>query len=439
MTGDPVFGLVVKLSIPTIISMLITTIYNTADTYFVSALGNAATGAVSVVYSIQAIIQAIGYGFGMGSQSLISRRLGEKKQEEANLIGASGFVAAFLMGLLITFLGLIDLPFLMDLFGSTEAALPLAVDYGRIILIGAPIFCSSFVLNNILRGEGKATLSMVGLCSGGIINIGLDALFIRVYGMGVVGAALATVISQFLSFLILGAFFLFGKSELRLDLRKTSRHLSDYLDIFRVGLPTVFRQSLGSVASTLLNIAVRPFGDAAFAAVSIANKVYMLMRSMVIGVGQGFQPVAGFNYGAKNYRRVRSAFKAATLLGTVFCAFSAVFLFFFSREVLSVFRDGDAEAIAIGAEMLRYLSFSLLVLGYSTFVNQLYQSLGFVVPATLLASCRQGIFFIPIVLLLPGWIGLKGILMAQALSDVLTFLVSIPFHARIWRNELRVE
>ena len=436
MTESPVFGLVLRLSVPTTFSMLITSIYNLADTYFVSTLGNAATGAVGVVYSIQSIIQAVGYGFGMGAQSLISRRLGEQKKEEANLYATSGFVASFLVGLLLMVLGLIDLPFLMHLFGATDTALPFACDYGFWILLGAPVFCSSFVLNNILRAEGKASLSMIGLCSGGILNIGLDALLIFKLQMGVAGAAIATMISQIVSFLILLLFFVLKKSIVEINPFRTSRRIGDYLSIFRVGLPTVFRQSLGSVATTLLNIAVRPHGDVAQSAVSIANKIYMLLRSMLIGVGQGFQPVAGYNFGAKRYDRVKKAFNSAIFLGTLYGVFVGVILFFWSEQILGIFRPGDWKAIDIGGEMLRYLSLSLPVLGYSTFVNQLYQSLGFVFPATFLASCRQGIFFIPMILLLPAWIGLTGILLAQALSDLLTFGISIPFHIRMFKRHI---
>ena len=218
--------------------------------------------------------------------------------------------------------------------------------------------------------------------------------------MGVAGAAAATVLSQVVSFLILGAFFVFGKSTVKVNPLRTSRRIKDYVTVFRVGLPTVFRQSLGSLATALLNVTVRPYGDAAMSAVSIANKIYMLLRSMLIGVGQGFQPVAGYNFGAKLYARVRKAFNAAIIIGTVYGVSAAVILYFFSGEIIGLFRAGDTKVIEIGGKMLKYLCMSLPVLGYSTFVNQLYQSLGFVVPATVLASCRQGIFFIPLLLIL---------------------------------------
>lgn len=439
MTESPVFGLVLRLSVPTTFSMLITSVYNLADTFFVASLGNAATSAVGVVFSIQSIIQAVGYGFGMGTQSLISRKLGEKKTDEANMYGASGFIAALLMGLLIMGLGLIDRPFLMRLFGATETALPLACDYGLWILIGAPVFCSSFVLNNILRAEGKANLSMIGLCSGGLLNIGLDALFIFALNMGVAGAAIATLISQVASFVILLSFFVFKRSVVRINILLASKKVKDYLNIFRVGLPTVFRQSLGSVATAMLNVAVRPYGDAAMSAVSIANKIYMLLRSMLIGVGQGFQPVAGYNYGAKRYDRVREAFNHAIVIGTAYGLAAAILLYLLSGEIMGLFRPGDAEVIAIGSKMLRFLSISLPLLGYSTFVNQLYQCLGFVAPATLLASCRQGLFFIPLIIALPAYMGIAGIQITQSVADALTFAISIPYHAKIMRGELKLD
>lgn len=436
MTESAVFPLVLRLSVPTVISMLITSIYNMADTVFVSSLGNDCISAVGVVYSIQSVIQAIGFGFGMGAQSIISRRLGEKKYDEANLYAASALIAALLCGSVILGLGMIDLPFVMRLFGSTETALAAACRYGAVILIGAPVFCASFVLNNVLRAQGKASLSMVGLCCGGVLNIGLDALFIFGLEMGVVGAALATVISQAASFSILLSFFLTGKSVVKISPLRAGRHIGDYFFIFRTGLPTVFRQGLGSVATTLLNRAVRPWGDAAMAAVSLSNKIYILLRSMLIGVGQGFQPVVGYNYGAGKNDRARSAFHCAILIGTCYGFIAAVVLWFFPESLMGLFRPGDTEVIGIGAGMLRILALPLLVLGYSTFVNQIYQSLGFVLPATLLASCRQGIFFIPLVLLLPSFFGLAGIQWTQAIADVLTFLVSVPFHVLIYKKIL---
>ncbi len=428
MTELPVAKLVFALSLPTVMSQMITSIYNMADTLFVTRLGDSASGAVSVVYALQSIIQAVGYGLAMGAGSLVSRHLGEKDDDGANKYASCAFFSAFFLGLLLMAVCLIDLPGLLRLFGSTETILPYAVDYAFIILLGAPMMCSSFVLNNVLRSEGKAVFSMLGLTAGGILNIILDPIFIFGIGMGVAGAALATVISQCIGFLILLSFYLTGRSVVKLSFKRISRRIRDYILIVNTGLPTVFRQGLGSLATTLLNVQVKFFGDAAVAAVGIANKIYMLLRSLVIGVGQGFQPVAGYNYGAGKPRRVKKAFWVATAFGSVISVLASVVLLTCSEQIIALFDPETAETVRVAARMLRYIGIALPVLGYSTFVNQLYQSLGYVKGATFLASCRQGIFFVPLIFLLSRLVGLDGILLTQPLSDLLTFLISIPFN-----------
>ncbi len=428
MTEGSVTRLVMALSFPTVMSQMITSIYNMADTFFVTRLGDSAVGAVSIVYALQSIIQAIGFGLAMGAGSLVSRRLGEKDNDGASKYASCAFFSAFLLGLLLTLGGMIDLDGLLMLFGSTETILPYATEYAFIILLGAPVMCSSFVLNNIIRAEGKATFSMIGLTAGGVLNILLDPIFIFYFDMGVAGAALATVLSQCVSFCILLAFYLSGRSIVKLSPRRMSRRAGDYVMVVKTGLPTVFRQGLGSLATTLLNVQVKIYGDAAIAAVGIANKIYMLLRSLIIGIGQGFQPVAGYNYGAGKPRRVKQAFWVATVMGTVISTTAALGLFFFSEPLIALFKPETAEAVAISGRMLVYLACALPFLAYSTFVNQLYQSLGYVKGATVLASLRQGVFFVPLILLLPMWMHLEGILVTQALSDILTFGVSIPFN-----------
>lgn len=308
MTETSVTKLVLSLSLPTILSQMITSIYNMADTFFVTRLGDSAVGAVSIVYALQSIIQAVGYGLAMGAGSLTSRHLGQKDNEGASKYASCAFFSAFFFGLLLTVVGLIDLDGLLWLFGSTETILPYAVKYAFIILLGAPMMCSSFVISNVLRAEGKATMAMVGLTFGGVLNMVLDPVFIFGCDMGVAGAALATVLSQGVSFFILLVYYISGRSIVKLSIRRVSRRAGDYGLIVKTGLPTVFRQGLGSVATTLLNVRVKVYGDAAIAAVGIANKVYMLLRGLIIGVGQGFQPVAGYNYGAGKPRRVKAAF-----------------------------------------------------------------------------------------------------------------------------------
>ncbi len=428
MTETSVTKLVLMLSLPTVLSQMITSIYNMADTFFVTKLGDSAVGAVSVVYALQSIIQAVGYGLAMGAGSLVSRYLGKKDDETACKYASCAFFSAFFFGLLLTVGCMIDLDGLLSLFGSTDTILPHAVRYAFIILLGAPMMCSSFVLNNIIRAEGKATFSMIGLTVGGVLNIILDPIFIFTFDMGVAGAALATVLSQGVSFCVLLGFYLSGKSIVKLSIKRVSRRARDYLTIVNTGLPTVCRQGMSSVSTTLLNIAVKPYGDPAIAAVGIANKVYMLIRGLIIGVGQGFQPVAGYNYGAGKKARVKKAFWVATILGTIVSTVAAAAFIIFPEPIISIFDPETAEAAQTAARMLVFLGMALPVLGYSTFVNQLYQSLGFVKGATLLASCRQGIFFIPLILILPGIIGLDGVLVTQSAADILTFLISVPFN-----------
>lgn len=433
MTTESVWKLVFLLSIPTVLSMLISSVYNTADTFFVSKLGDSATGAVGIVFALQSIIQAFGYGIGMGCGSLVSRHLGAGDREGANKYASSAVAAAAAVGAVICVIGFAATDPMLRLFGSTETILPHARGYTRFILLGAPIMSVSFTLSNILRSEGHATFSMIGLTVGGLINMALDPLFIFTFGCGVAGAAMATVISQFISFTILLCFFLMKKSCISLSFGSISRKFSDYSLIVRTGLPTVFRQGLGSVATTLLNNGAGMFGDPAIAAVSIASKLYMLLRSLIIGVGQGFQPVAGYNYGARLYGRVKKSFLAATVIGSAVSFTSALCILIFPTQIMGFFNPETQATVDFGVRMLRFLGLSLPVLAYSTFVNQLYQSLGYVKGATFLASCRQGIFFIPLILILPRVIGETGIQMSQAAADLLTFAVSIPFNIYFFR------
>ncbi len=436
MTESSVAKLVISLSIPTVLSQMITSIYNMADTYFVTSLGDSAVGAVSVVYALQSIIQAIGYGLAMGASSLVSMKLGQKENKSASKYASCAFYAAFFMGLLLALGCLVDLDGLLRMFGSTETILPYARDYGLIILLGAPMMCASFVMNNVTRAQGRAVMAMIGLTLGGVFNILLDPLLIFVFDMGVGGAALATVLSQCISFLILLSFYLSGKSILSLSPKNLSKNPADYVLIVKTGLPTVFRQGLGSLSTTLLNVQVKVYGDAAIAAVGIANKIYMLLRSFVLGIGHGFQPVAGYNYGAKKNDRVKKAFWVATAVGTVVASLSALLLLCFCDQVIGFFNPETAETLRIGSRMLIFMGFSLPTLGYSTYVNPLYQSLGYVKGATVLASCRQGLFFVPLIFILPAFLDLDGILLTQPLADILTCLVSIPFNVYFLKKVL---
>lgn len=436
MTETPITPLLVSLSLPSVANMLLSSIYNMADTYFVTSIGESAIGGVGVVFSIQSIIQAVGFGVSMGSSSIVSRKLGEKDNESANRFASSAVLMGFVLGLAIAVICLSVLNPLLRIIGATETILPFARDYATVILMAAPLMCTSFVLGPLLRAEGRATFSMIVGLSGGLINLALDPLFIFTFGLGVRGAAIATAISQTLSFSFALSFYIFGKSVIKLSPRFISRKSKDYWLIIKTGAPTVFRQGLGSVATALLNGKIKIYGDAAVAAVTLANKVYIFLRSIVLGVGQGFQPIAGYNYGAKRLDRVKKVFIAATIFGSCAAIFGAVICATIPGTVMKLLGAENPDTVAIGTRLLLMYSIALPLLGFSSYVNMMYQSLGFVAGATFLASCRQGIFFIPLIFVLPIFFNMNGVLLTQPIADILTFIASIPFCIWFLKNIL---
>lgn len=435
MTETPVFRLLVRLSLPTVAGQLVTVLYNTADTWFVSRISTSASAAVGVSFALMSIIQAIGYDFGMGAGSIISRKLGAEENESAEVCASSALFAAIFCGLLLSVVGLSVLKPLMRLLGSTETMLPYSCAYARYILLSAPIMCGAFVMNKTLSAEGETRFAMIGLCVGGFLNIALDPIFIYVLDYGIAGAALATAISQAAGFCVLLSQYLRKRSIIRLGFSKISRDISVYAEISATGLPTLFRQGLTSVATAILNGRAALFGDAAVAAMTIVYKVYSLVRSVIAGIGHGFQPIAGYNYGAGNKKRTREVFWAACLLGTAVCVLSAAGIAAAAGPIVGWFRP-DPEVIGTGRGALLFVCAVLPTMAYSMFVNQLYQCLGFRRQATVLASCRQGILFIPLAYLLSSLLGLTGVQMIQPGADLLTFLVSIPFQIHFCRKYL---
>ena len=433
MTQTPVGRLICQLAMPCIISMLVTSFYNMADTFFVGKLdSNAATGAVGVVFSLMAVIQAIGFFFGHGSGNFISRELGKQNFEEASNMAATGFFSALAAGLLICVLGQIFLEPLAYLLGSTDTILPYAKAYLRVILIGAPWMTASLVLNNQLRFQGSAAYAMVGIASGAVLNIGLDPLLIFVFGMGVAGAAWATIFSQFVSFCLLLA-GCFRGGNLHIHISRVQLKWSYYAMIVKGGLPSLARQGLASVATICLNQAARSYGDAAIAAMGVVQRITMFGASAMIGFGQGFQPFCGFNYGAKLYDRVKKAFWFCFKSSTVFLLAVSAMGFVFAPQLVALFRD-DPEVIAIGAAALRFQCLTFAAHGWVVMSNMMLQTIGRTVPATFLAMARQGIFFIPLVWILSSVLGLLGIQMTQMISDLLTLACSIPIQLHTLRT-----
>ena len=426
MTETPIPQLVLSLAAPTILSMLITSIYNLADTFFVGQISTSASGAVGVVSSLMAIIQALGFMLGHGAGTIISRSLGSRDTTAATRFASTSFFTALVFGVVLAVAGLGTLPHFMMLLGSTETILPHACAYARPILIAAPLMISSLVMNNILRYEGKASFAMIGLVTGGVLNIALDPLFMFVFGLGTAGAGIATALSQSISFCILLSMFLRGKTVSQFRLSAVTREARDFGRILLGGAPSFGRQGLNSIGGMLLNLAARSYGDAAVAGMSIVSRIFLFIISVAIGVGQGLQPVASFNYGARKYRRVRQA--AIFTIEAAFCMLVVlVGLCWVNGDALvRLFRD-DPAVTTVALPAFHYQCLAMLLQPIIVVANMTFQSVGASGRATFLACCRQGVFFIPLILILPRTHGLFGVEICQPIADVLTFLVSLPF------------
>lgn len=426
MTETPVSKLIIMLGIPTTVSMLVTNIYNMADTYFVGKLGTSASGAVGIVFGLMAIIQAFGFMFGHGAGSIISRRLGAKDVESATRFSSTSFFCALFAGVGITVLGFLFLEPLVRLLGSTDTILPYAKTYAAFILLAAPFMASSCVLNNILRYEGRAALAMLGLTAGSVINIFGDWFLMYRLGMGVEGAGISTAVSQFISFCILLFMFLSGKTESKISVKWITRDFNEVLLICKTGLPSMMRQGLSSISTMLLNGQAAVYGDAAVAAMSIVNRICSFIFSVGLGIGQGFQPVAAFNYGAKKYDRVRKGFFFTLGAGEVLLGTMAVIGMLFPAQLVGFFRE-DPQVIAIGSVALTAQLIALFFQPLSVCANMMFQSIGKNKIATFLSMLRSGLYFIPALLILSKVHGLFGIEIAQTIADILAFVTAIPF------------
>lgn len=433
MTETPVWKLVITLGIPTTISMLITNIYNMADTYFVSTLGKAAGGAPGIVFSIMAILQAFGFMFGHGAGSHVSRLLGAKDDERAGKFATTSLLLSTASGLIIMTFGLILLEPLMWFLGSNEEILPHAMNYARFIFIGAPALTASCVFNNVLRYEGKATFAMVGLTSGGILNILLDYIFVMQLGMGTVGAGLATALSQYVSLIILIIPFVTGKTQSKIRFTKGFMTLRIVWDIVTTGFPSLIRQGLGSISTAMLNVQARFYGTAAIAAMGYVSKTVQFIFCVGLGIGQGFQPVSAFNYGARKYSRVKKGSYVTMAFGLAFIGVLSVICFGFAPYIIDFFNsEKDALITEIGTQALRFNCGVLWVLPFTVVGNMMFQSIGKRIPAILLSALQNGVAFIPMIYLLPNLCenyfgnGLMGLELAQPAAYVITAAITLP-------------
>ena len=425
LTETPIPQLIIKLSIPTIISMLVTALYNSADTYFVGKISTEATAAVGLVFSVMAIIQALGFFFGHGSGNYLSRMLGAEKYKEANDMASTGFFSALIAGVIVAAVGNILVEPVSRLIGATEATMADTEIYMRIILIGAPFMMGQFVINNQIRFQGNAMYAMVGLMCGAVINVFLDPLLILVFDMGVAGAAIATVGGQFTSFIVLLIGSMRGEN---IHIRVKNVHINMHFikEINNGGAPSLLRQGLAAASTLLLNnFAGKYGGTAAIAGMSIVTRVMLMMISALIGFGQGYQPVCSFNYGAGLKNRVKEGYFFCVRWGFIFLMAVGLICFAFAPGIVGWFRD-DAEVIKVGSYALRCQASVICLSSPIVITNMMLQSMGRGLKASILASARNGIFFIPLILVLPQILGLTGVQITQTCSDILTFFLTIP-------------
>ena len=433
MTKTPIPKLILQLGIPTTISMLVTNIYNMADTYFVGTLGTSASGAVGVVFGLMSIIQALGFTLGHGAGSIISRKLGAKEYSVANLVASTSFFTSLIVGLFVTIVGIVFTNPLLRLLGSTDTILPFARDYAFFILLSAPIMMASFVLNNILRYEGKAALAMIGLTTGGLLNIFGDWLLINVFKMGITGAAIATAVSQLISFFILLSMFLLRKTQSTISIKDYPKSIKQLKDIIPTGFPSLMRQGLTSISTMLLNNSAAVYGDAAVAAMTIVNRICFFIFAVGLGLGQGYQPVCSFNYGAKKYSRVKKGFFFTLFTGEAMLSLLAIVGLFLSDGLVGLFRD-DPAVIEIGSFALKIQLFALFFQPLSICCNMTFQSIGKNKAATFLSALRSGLVFIPLILILSRLLGLLGIQITQTATDAITFFITLPFAVSFFKN-----
>lgn len=449
MTEAPIPRLVMRLAVPTIVSMVVTALYNVVDAAFVGRLSTEATAGIGISFAYMTFIQAVGFFFGHGSGNYISRALGAKDFAGASKMAAVGFLSPMVLGMVAAVTGLLFLPALSRLLGAPPEVEPYACDYLRYIVFATPFMMSALTLNNQLRLQGNARFAMIGILSGAILNIILDPLFIFVCGMGVTGASVATAVSQLCSWSLLlwGTTRRGNISPLRgigrlLKRRETHTQMplgQCYYEIFRGGLPSLCRQMFNCVSVIVLNYAAARYapagqGASTVAAFAVVSRVMMFAFSVVLGFCQGFQPVCGFNYGAKKYARVRQSFLFTVGVSTVFLLVISICGFVFAPQIVSFFRAEDILLVAVGTHTLRWQCVAFPLVGLSTATNMLFQNIRMTFKSTLLSICRQGLFFIPAILLLPLSYGLQGVEMAQAVADFFTFMLAVPFAVDISRK-----
>ncbi|KEI81932.1 MATE family efflux transporter [Clostridium botulinum] len=433
MEKESISKVLLKLSVPAIIAMLINAIYNIVDTMFVGMLNNtSAIAAVSIVYPLFMFIGAIGVMFGAGGASYLSRLLGEKKKEEADRTLTSTIVIGCIFSLIFTVICIIFLEQFLLMYGATETTMPYAKEYGYTIVAGSIFTIGTAIMSNTIRAEGNSKYSMIATCIGGVINIILDPIFMFKFGMGIKGAAVATVISQLVSFIFLLRYYYSKRSYIKLAIKFFKPNFNMFFEILKIGIPIFVTQVLASFALGFMNLGAKPYGDAAVAAMGIVFRVMSIGFYIVFGIGQGFQPVAGYNYGAKNFTRLKEAVKLSIKWSVVSGIVISILFIVFAEGCMLIFTR-DREVINIGIKAFRAASLLFPLFGYVNTYAVLYQALGKALGAFILSISRQGIFYIPLMYILPKFMGLAGVIFCQTAADGLAFIET--FIMAIWLNK----
>ncbi len=424
-----------SMGIPTMIGMLVNAFYNLVDAYFVGGLGESQMGAISVVYPLGQVVVGLGLLFGNGAASYISRLLGRGDKENANKVASTALYSSVSVGAVIILISMVFLHPILKLLGATGSILPFAATYASIYIVSCIFNVFNVTMNNIVTSEGSAKTTMCALLTGAVLNIALDPLFIYVFDLGIAGAAIATAISQVVSTCVYLTYILRKKSVFHFRVKDCTYTKETMSEIFKIGIPTLVFQILTSVSISLINNAAGDYGDSAIAGMGVVTRLISMGSLSVFGFIKGFQPIAGYSYGAKKFDRLREAIKTSILWSTVFCVIFGVILALFPTAIVSQFTKGDAEMIRIGAASLRANGISIMLFGFYTVYSSLFLALGKGREGFILGACRQGICFIPVILLLPIVWGLNGIMYAQPIADVLsaviTVFMAIPLHKKL--------
>ena len=407
------------------IGMLINAFYNLADAYFVGGLGEQQMGAISIVFPIGQAVVGLGLMFGNGAASYLSRLLGCGNKKAADIAASTALYSSVFIGAVFIMIAAIFLKPILTLLGATETIMPYALVYARIYILSCIFNVFNVTMNNIAASEGAAKTTMFALLSGAVINIGLDPLFIYAFHMGVAGAAIATAISQFISTIIYLSYILRKKSAFTFAIKNFSPSGQIYIEVLKIGIPTLVFQLLTSLSIALINRASSAYGDSIIAGMGAVTRITSMGTLIVFGFLKGFQPIAGFSYGAENFQRLRQSVKISILWSTAFCIIAGLFMIIFSAQIIAQFANGNKEMILFGQKSLAANGFSFFLFGFYTVYSSLFLALGKGTAGFVLGACRQGICFVPVILLLPGIFGLNGILYAQPAADVLSAIVTV--------------